>query len=205
MADKYPDFYTLSQNETSGIDYIISLRQANNRFAIVAPHGGGIEPGTTELADAIASESLSFYAFDGIKPRGNVDLHITSTNFDEPICVILLSRTETVVTMHGEGDAAGEGVFLGGLDKELGESVEVALTAAGFTVRRHPNRKLQGLEPENVCNRGTSGKGVQLELSNSVRRQMFRSLSREGRKCTTEKFDAFVEAVRSSVAVRSSI
>src|SRR5918912_1062843 len=79
MADKYPNFEVLSRNETSGIDFRILVRQAAAAFAIVAPHGGGIEPGTSEIADAIAAEEFSFYAFEGLKSSGNGVLHITST------------------------------------------------------------------------------------------------------------------------------
>jgi phage replication-related protein YjqB (UPF0714/DUF867 family) len=197
MADKYPDFDTLSRNEVSGVDYGIHVRRARDGFAIVAPHGGGIEPGTSELADAVAAEEFSLYAFEGLKRSGNADLHITSTRFDEPMCLALLAPAAVVVTLHGEdSDAPGEGVFLGGLDDDLGPIIGTALQAAGFAVSRHPDPRLQGREPENLCNRGTSGKGVQLELSRAVRREMFASLSREGRRCTTARFHDFVEAVR---------
>jgi len=36
----------------------------------MAPHGGGIEPGTIDIADAIARSEYTFYAFQGIKKRG---------------------------------------------------------------------------------------------------------------------------------------
>jgi phage replication-related protein YjqB (UPF0714/DUF867 family) len=45
-------------------------------LAILAPHGGGIEPGTSELAEAVAGEGLSFYAFEGLKRSGNAVLHV---------------------------------------------------------------------------------------------------------------------------------
>ena len=197
MADKYANFAELSQNEVAGIDFGISARQSRVRFAIVAPHGGGIEPGTSEIADAIASEDFSFYVFDGLKPSGNADLHITSTRFDEPLCLTVLSRSTVVLTIHGEhSEADGEGVFLGGLDEELGLRLGTALEAKGFDVGRHPDPRLQGRERKNLCNRGTSGKGVQLELSKAVRGEMFSSLSREGRKQTTARFCDFVDALR---------
>ena len=55
MADKYRNFDQLSRNESSGIDFRILVRRARTAFAIVAPHGGGIEPGTSEIADSIAA------------------------------------------------------------------------------------------------------------------------------------------------------
>jgi phage replication-related protein YjqB (UPF0714/DUF867 family) len=196
MADKYTNFKELSENETSGIDFRISVRRARAAYAVIAPHGGGIEPGTSEIADSIAAEEFSFYAFDGLKRSKNSDLHITSTHFDEPMCLTVIGQSDVVITIHGEASANGEGVFLGGLDDELGFVLAEVLQASGFDVRKHPDPALQGREPENVCNRGTSGKGVQFELSESVRRKMFSSLTREGRKHQTSRFWDFVDALR---------
>jgi phage replication-related protein YjqB (UPF0714/DUF867 family) len=200
MPDKYQNFEELSRNETSGTDFRISVRRAADAFAMVAPHGGGIEPGTSEIADAIAAGEFGFYAFEGLKPSGNTDLHITSTRFDEPLCLALIRGSDIVLTIHGEdSDADGEPVFLGGRNTELGQRLNDALTPNGFDVRRHPNPDLQGLERRNLCNRGKSRSGVQLELSRSLRESMFSSLSREGRKHPTAKFHAFVDAIRSTL------
>jgi phage replication-related protein YjqB (UPF0714/DUF867 family) len=199
MPDKYRDFDHLSRNETSGIDYAIAVRRFSDAFAIVAPHGGGIEPGTSEIAYAIAGGEFSFYAFEGLKTSGNTDLHITSTRFDEPMCLTLIRQSDVVLTIHGEdSDADGKPVFMGGRNAELGECLSAGLAANGFDVRRHADPLLQGLEPKNLCNRGgKSRSGVQLELSRSLREAMFESLSREGRKHTTPEFAAFVGAIRS--------
>ena len=197
MADKYPDFETLARNERAGIDFRVLARSALPSFALVAPHGGGIEPGTSEIADAIAREDFSFYTFEGLKPTGNADLHITSTRFDEPVCLTVIGRSEIVLTIHGEeSDTGDEIVFIGGLDDRLRRRVGASLKLRDFVVRKHPDPKLQGLEPENICNRGRSGKGVQLELSFSARRKMFRSLTRKGRRFKTARFHAFVAAIR---------
>jgi len=197
MSDKYPDFETLSQHEISGVDYRILVRRATTEFAIVAIHGGGIEPGTSELADAVAGSEFSFYAFEGLKRSGNADLHITSTRMNEPMCLGLQGVTGRVFTIHGEStDVDGEGIFLGGLDDETGGRFREALEANSFCVHRHPNPALQGREPHNVCNRGTSGRGVQLELSRAVRREMFASLTRDGRTHPTATFYSFVDAIR---------
>lgn len=200
MADKYHNFDELSGNEQSGVDFGIRVRRARTAFAVVAPHGGGIEAGTSELADGVARTDLSFYAFDGLKRTGNADLHITSTRFDEPMCLVVLAHSAVVVTMHGEESTSdGEGVFVGGLDEALGAEIGAALTAQGFDVRRHGNPRLQGREPTNLCNRGTTGAGVQLELSRAVRRTLFESLTAEGRTHPTPRFDRFVTAVRTVI------
>jgi phage replication-related protein YjqB (UPF0714/DUF867 family) len=201
MADKYPDFRTLSCHEHAGVDFRILLRRAGAALAGVAPHGGSIEPGTSEIADAVAASEFSFYAFEGLKARGNGDLHITSTRFDEPMCLSLISHSKVVLTLHGEhSDEPDAGVFVGGLNERLGRRLATALRAKGFIVGRHPDPDLQGLEPTNLCNRGQSGQGVQLEISRGVRAQMFDSLSREGRKHPTAKFRVFVTALRSVLA-----
>jgi phage replication-related protein YjqB (UPF0714/DUF867 family) len=198
MADKYPDFHTLSCHERAGVDFRILLRRAGAALAVVAPHGGGIEPGTSEIADAVAVSEFSFYAFEGLKAKGNGDLHITSTRFDEPMCLSLIDNSKVVLTVHGEhSDEPDAGVFVGGLDERLGRRLAKALRAKGFIVGRHADPDLQGLEPTNLCNRGRSGQGVQLEISRGVRAQMFESLSREGRKHPTAKFHMFVAALRS--------
>ena len=200
MADKYPNFATLAKNERSGIDFSTTARRATPAFILIAPHGGGIEPGTSEIADAIAGATWSFYMFEGLKSSGNRDLHITATRFDEPMCVALLRDSVVAITIHGEhSEEDGEGVFVGGLDDELGASIGAALKRQGFDVRKHGDPDLQGLEAKNLCNRGTSKAGVQLELSRAVRLTMFESLSRAGRKKPTRRFDAFVRAVRKTL------
>jgi phage replication-related protein YjqB (UPF0714/DUF867 family) len=207
MADKYKNFSELARKEVAGVDYRVLLRRATPSFAIVAPHGGGIEPGTSEIADAVAESdlsagtNLSFYAFEAIKSGGNKDLHITSTNFDESMCLALIKAAEIVITIHGEhSDEDSEGVFVGGLDKRLGQRLGSALKSAGFLVGRHKSPKLQGLELNNLCNRGKKKAGVQLELSQNVRKQLFVSLTREGRKKTKPAFGRFVKALRSVIA-----
>jgi phage replication-related protein YjqB (UPF0714/DUF867 family) len=197
MADKYRNFAELARSEHSGIDYDVLVRRARPAFAIIAPHGGGIEPGTSEIADAVADQTHSFYTFEGLKPSGNTDLHITSTRFDEPMCLTVLGHTEVVVTLHGEhSEDDGEGVFLGGLDPVLSERIRTVLTQKGFDVRTHEDPNLQGRESCNLCNRGLTAAGVQLELSKALRKTMFESLTRTGRKKTTEQFKIFVNALR---------
>lgn len=198
MADKYPCFAALSEHETAGVDFGVILRRSRDSFALVAPHGGGIEAGTPEIADASAGADFSFYAFEGLKRSGNGDLHITSTRFDEPLCLALIAESKVVVTIHGE-ESAGRKVFLGGLDDELAGRIGDALRAAGFTVALHPDPALQGREPTNLCNRGQAGAGVQLELSKGLRRQMFENLTREGRKHPTQKLADFAEALNEAL------
>ena len=83
--DTYPSFGALALSETEGKDFIVTcLRGARDDIVILAPHGGKIEPGTSELARAVAGSDIALYLFEGVKPSGNRALHVTSTNFDEP-------------------------------------------------------------------------------------------------------------------------
>ena len=110
------------------------VRRARPAFAIVAPHGGGIEPGTSEIADAVAGTGASpSTRSKGLKTTGNGDLHITSTRFDEPMCLTAArSRLQVVLTLHGEhSEEDGEGVFLGGLDMVLGERIRTGVDTEG--------------------------------------------------------------------------
>lgn len=90
VADKYSSFAELVQNEPPGA-YSIRWRKTESTIAVIAPHGGAIEPGTSEIALEIAGADLSYYLFDGQKAKENSALHITSTRFDEPICRQLIA------------------------------------------------------------------------------------------------------------------
>lgn len=193
--DKYRDFFHLRDHELKDVDYCIRNRSVSG-VLILAPHGGGIEPGTSELAEAIADGDHSLYLFEGLKDAGNGELHITSSTFDEPTCLAMMARADRVVTIHGEGrDEAF--VFIGGLDKVGIERMSVSLESSGFAVRPPDKAHLKGHSPTNVCNRGRSGAGVQLEITEGLRRTFFRALlPRSERQHTNSEFARFVGAVR---------
>jgi phage replication-related protein YjqB (UPF0714/DUF867 family) len=196
--DAYSSFAELSRHEKEGIDFRVLLKPGNSGIAVAAPHGGGIEPGTTEIGEAIAADDHAFYTFEGLKLNGNGKLHLTSTHFDEPVGLGAIKRARSVLTIHGCGDDRPV-VYVGGLDLELKKRMSKAFELAGFTVEEHAG--LMGSDPQNLCNRGTGGGGVQLELSAGLRRLMFVGLSRQGRKTTTAYFEKFVTAVRQAIAV----
>lgn len=196
--DRYESFDELCEHAVEGRDFRIRTVTRPGQVAVIAPHGGGIEPGTSELAEAIAGTAFSFYAFEGTRPNNNRDLHITSTRFREPRCEALVAAAPFAITIHGE-DSDDEAVFIGGLAGELLKAVEESLEAAGFSVERHRNPALQGESRENICNRGARREGIQLELSSGLRSTFFEGLTRRGRRKTTDRFTAFVEAVRNGV------
>src|SRR5690349_17634335 len=115
MQDTYPSFEKLLESETENVDFRIRCDARNSTVSIVAPHGGGIEPGTSEIAEVIAGNDLSYYIFEGIKSSNNSDLHITSTIFRERRCDQITASCSVVITIHGEGGDS-ETVFVGGKD-----------------------------------------------------------------------------------------
>jgi len=193
---KYRSFEELAANETDGIDFRIREREGLSGIALIAIHGGGIEPGTTEIAEAVAGDRHAFYTFSGLKPTGNASLHMTSRHFNEPRCLCLVQRTYTVVSIHGCGDAEPV-VFLGGRFDRLGQRIKKSIEYAGFTVRR--SVRFPGLSPLNICNRCRLRMGVQLEISAGLRSRMFENLSRLQRKKPSVLFSRFVSAMQAAL------
>lgn len=194
MNSWYKNFAELSAVEKHGLSFRLHVKNRRTSFAIVAPHGGGIEPGTSEIAKAIAGWSFSLYTFDGIRLSGNELLHITSTLFDEPRCLNLIKNSTTVVAIHGCGGTEHI-VYVGGLDVELGDKIINSLREAGIDAVRSTTQFL-GNQPENICNRGRSGRGVQLEITEGLRRSMFKGLNRENRRITKPEFRVLGNAIR---------
>lgn len=197
MPDKYVNFAALASSEPKDA-FSVSVRNAGSTVVVAAPHGGGIEPGTSEIALAIAGADLSYYLFEGHKVENNSDLHITSSNFDEPQCLALLEATNIVLTVHGE-ESATEVVYLGGRHRAALGRIQSELDSLGFVVRRHSDPKLQGIHPRNICNIGRIGAGVQLELSRGLRSSFFESLTRAGRKKATPRLLDFGARVRAAL------
>jgi len=165
--DRYSSFVELQDHETLDEDYTLSFRDAGSRVTIIAPHGGKIEPRTSDLVRRIAGEDYNFYCFEGIKEKDNACLHITSHRFDEPGAIKLVSKSELVVAVHACTGTAGL-VHIGGLNKKLGRMIAKELQDRGIGVSNdHP--RFQGSNPDNICNRGATGIGVQLEVTRDLR------------------------------------
>jgi len=203
MTDKYENFAELRRNEKKGRDFQVRLRDRRVPTSVIAPHGGCIESGTSEIADAIAGDDFSFYAFEGIKHSRNRDLHITSHHFDEPRCVNLVKASTTTIAIHGHRAEAAV-VYLGGRDTRALNVLRATLLARGFRVKTDHSPRLQGRHKGNICNRTQSGTGVQLEITRGLRRSFFQGLRRDGRRHKTERFREFVAAVRESFGERLS-
>jgi len=201
--DKYSCFDELSRGEQSS-SFMICTHIGSSGVAILAPHGGGIEPGTSEITKAIAGVEHSFYSFEGQKDRGNQDLHITSTNFDEPQGLSIAKQSERVVAVHGCSGRKAI-VYLGGLDQDLKQRVRQCLVEAGFQAEEHSDPNLQGMHSNNICNRSKNNCGVQLEISEGLRELMFEDLKRRrGRQRTKPILSKFVSAIRQAILMSRS-
>lgn len=135
---------------------------------MIAPHGGRIENGTSELARAVAGDEFHLYLFEGrLESRNFHSLHLTSHLFDEPECLALIADSPYVFAVHGCG-GNGERAYLGGLDIALRDRLAQALRRAGIDTQTdgHP---YPARHERNICNRGARARGVQLELTHDLR------------------------------------
>jgi phage replication-related protein YjqB (UPF0714/DUF867 family) len=166
--DRYPNMTALFAATCGDRDYRVHRRAADSDVAIVAPHGGCIEPGTFELADAIAARAHKFYCFEAIADG----LHVTSHRFDDPACLALVEASDHVITVHGCQDSGAVAapdltLSIGGRDQAFGGLIRDEIHAHGFAIGHRP--ELAGVHPLNICNRGRRGMGVQLEFTRSLR------------------------------------
>lgn len=197
--DRYPKFESLAKGERRNRDYRIRWQAGSSGIAIFSIHGGLIEPGTARIAEAIAGQEHTFYAFEGLKHSGNLSLHITSTRFDEPIAMGLVRDSEIIITIHGLADPEPM-VQLGGLDEGLKRMISHELSASDFPVAMCMDLPFSGSDQKNICNLCGRGMGVQMEISRGLRALMFRDLSPQGRRYPTQRFVLFTEAVRRAIA-----
>jgi phage replication-related protein YjqB (UPF0714/DUF867 family) len=165
---RYGSFAELACGEVLGRDYRVRMSgPPGSDVLIVAPHGGLIEAGTSEIAELIAADNYGLFSFEGLKPYGtNRELHITSHRFDHPECLAMAARANVVLSVHGcLGDTR---IHIGGLDTPLADALAESLRTAGFPIEPASER-YPGRHPLNICNRGARGQGAQLEITYDLR------------------------------------
>ena len=232
-----PDYYAsmsaLYENETERINFTKEWRRHRARYDslkdykdenevfIMAPHGGSIETGTTELALATAgfiknfngaldtSITYDYFIFNGTNPKGeNGKLHVTSSHYDDADANALVNNSLISLAFHGCTDlqpdqSTGKGYkacLIGGLDQELKEILDVQLTAAGFNAFITSQDTLDGSLVSNIINKNKRNQGAQFELTTSLRKSFYTKNSLKGRrKSTTSDFWLFVNAIRASI------
>jgi len=203
VADLYANWAALAAAETAGVDYQLrSAGPAGATWASIAIHGGGIEAGSGEMAREVAGTRMRYYELDGMKNNGNGNLHITSTNYDEPGGLTAVTTACRCLSFHGyTGDNQVPMTEIGGLDTPLVAQVTRNLQAGGFAVST-ASSEIAGTRPANICNRTTTSGGAQLEMSEALRRSFFPGddFSRPVREsgARTNTFHRYAAAVRAA-------
>ncbi len=166
---RFDSFSALARGKTEGADYNIVVRESfRSAVSIVAPHGGAIEPMTSEIAQDIAGDDHSLYIFESAGQKYSFfELHVPSDAFDEPRCLSLVAKTKTTVTIHGcKGDMPV--IYMGGRDAALKDALAAAFSAEGIAAVTE-GHDYPGTSSRNICNRNENGAGVQLEFSRGMR------------------------------------
>jgi phage replication-related protein YjqB (UPF0714/DUF867 family) len=190
------------------------------RTAILAPHGGGIETGTSELCLAVAGyhpatmaattkgSVYDYWMFEGLRTSNNRELHVTSIHCDDPVAELLCAGMSRALALHGCTSAqaglpdGAEAALVGGLDTNLKNRLMAAYTSVGIrAIDAKVNPDLDGNNPRNLVNRTFTRQGAQVELTTPLRAAMFNTDTAEQRKNTTTKtFRKFIEATRQALA-----
>jgi len=162
----------LERETKEDIDWKKETRDQGNQVLIVAPHGGNIEQGTSELTKLLAQQGgYDYFSFEATRPSNNTQLHVTSTHYDDPTLHQMVEGRSATISIHG---AKGDDpiVFLGGAKSDLRDEIQSQLEIRGFTVQVPPEY-LGGLNENNFINKNENSTGVQLELTTSLRKALF--------------------------------
>ncbi|MFD7662749.1 poly-gamma-glutamate hydrolase family protein [Streptomyces sp. NPDC059788] len=190
------------------------------RSVILAPHGGGIETGTSELCLAIAGyhpKDLApkppqgpvhdYWMFEGIRKKDNGELHVTSTHCDDHVARSLCAGSLNALSLHGckpeqaQLPSGTPAVLVGGLNATLRSYLIAEFKAVGIRAQDATGiADLAGTDPDNIANRTMLGKGAQLEITTPLRESMFPDNSADGRKENQKQiFWDFVDAARAAL------
>lgn len=178
-------------------DYHTTHTDRKSSVIVLSFHGGNIEPNSTEVASDLARYfGWSHYDFSGHGSstclNGMADsqrLHITSTNFDEPSGVALMSRYKKAIAIHGYGGGRGNSrgtICVGGANKaQVAQFISYVtqnksrFSAYNLNPVNAPSASvtssvdcsgLTGTARTNLVNRSSSGAGgLQLEMSEGLR------------------------------------
>ncbi|MGW3263196.1 poly-gamma-glutamate hydrolase family protein [Streptomyces sp. NPDC001056] len=181
--------------------------------AVIAPHGGGIEAGTSELCMAIsgytpfeadtdpASAAVAgepqrdYWMFETL--ANSAAQHVTSTHCDDPAALAVCTGNLYAVSLHGFDETTEKKVIIGGRDARLGRNLLAAFTKYGLTspaadpdrdvtvVLADASTSIDGDDPANIVNRTRTGAGAQLEISTALRKAMFGDFSGAAKRRAT--------------------
>jgi phage replication-related protein YjqB (UPF0714/DUF867 family) len=216
---------------TEGVDYARRHRRHGRlddslartcevpRTTVVAPHGGGIEPGTSELCLAVAGYhpaalpqtppagvTYDYWMFEGVREGDNAPLHVPSIGCDDAMARSLCGGALNALALHGfrpepELPAGTRVILVGGRNRTLREQLLAGFEATDLeAVDAAQHGELDGDDERNIVNRTLLGMGAQLEISTPLREAMFGEHTRPRRKhTTTEVFWTFVAVCRDAL------
>lgn len=145
-------------------------------LGLIAMHGGGIEPGTEEIARFVAYHSgASLYVYAGRRATGNLSLHRPSHDMrieERPLVVRFLNHVNTAISIHGHGRNYNC-AYVGGLQQSMVQLfVELARpTLSHYEWISDPEiipPGMRGQSPSNIVNL-PAAQGMQLELPAQLR------------------------------------
>ncbi|MFJ5963297.1 poly-gamma-glutamate hydrolase family protein [Bacillus sp. NPDC093026] len=191
-GDQYESFKQLIRHEKDGYE-IEFHEKGGSDLLVFSPHGGEIEPGTSEIVEAF-NQSYSTYLFEGTKKDNNRDLHITSTNFDEPILVQMIKTYPFSISIHGYKSDRRH-TLVGGTNRKMAKAMVRELQDRGFSAEVvQKGERLSGTDPKNINNQNASGESVQLEISTGQREAFFDNFdTRKGKK---KAFRRYIYAIK---------
>ncbi|MEH7821432.1 poly-gamma-glutamate hydrolase family protein [Bacillus altitudinis] len=195
--DMYRNFKELEENESTDHYQITSNPVPDSRLLVMSPHGGRIEGGVSEIVHFFDND-FSTYLFEGLRENAS-ELHITSTNFDEPIGVAQAKAHDYVLAVHGyKGEPGIDHTLVGGTDYNRAEKIVNSLERNGFSAELAvAHATLSGTSNHNINNLTKTGQSVQLEISRSQREALFDSFDFRQRSSTkNETFYRYVRAIR---------
>ena len=204
-TDYYRSMTDLLHDTQEGKDWTKESTNRHSNVLIFAPHGGSIEKGTTELTKAIANKgNYDYYAFNGTRNKNNSQLHVTSTNYNDPDLINRNYNKDISISVHGAGQSQGKNtVLIGGRDEKLIQLISKELSTFKFNVQRSLGH-LAGIDTNNVVNYNKKGQGVQLELTPDLRKSFFSngddsSKARKDEKNWTSTMDHFATAINNAI------
>jgi len=192
--DRFKSYHDLAAVYVRGEHFNVSARSGSTKpsVLIMAPHGGKIEIRTAEIAHATALQDYSCYLFEAkLRANNREEMHIASEHYDVPEALDAVKTAEVVIALHGRRDGDDiKTTWMGGLNRNLSKHIGDALHKSGFPVLFDPP-KFNGIHPDNICNRGVTKAGVQLEIPLSLREE-FRS--------TPALEASFIHCLRAAIA-----
>lgn len=204
-TDTYRSMSELFAHTTEGKDWVKERSNRNSNVLIIAPHGGNIEKGTTDLTKLIADKgNYDYYAFNAIRDYKNNELHVTSTNYDDQDLINSNYNRDISIAIHGMSDAQYYNtVLVGGRNFRLMDLISQELKGLNYIVKE-PTGYLAGRDKRNVVNFNKNGMGIQLEITRDIRKSFFKdgndlAKARKDVNNWTPEMDNFATAINNAI------